>query len=299
MLPTIGFIHTYGLMLLIGFLAAWKLALWRAAREGVEARHISDILVYAVVSGVLGARILYVILEWDTLDSWKEIFEIWKGGLVFYGGLAAGTATMLVVFSRRKLPLAKLADIMGPSIALGLVFGRIGCFAYGCCWGDVAEHFPLPVTFPGQFVETVDPLTHRTFIRPEGSPAFMQHVERGLIDVPSQPGPSHSLPVIPTQLMSSFDNLLICIIACLFFRRRRRYGEVFLLFGILYAAHRTFIEGLRADNPPLLFGLTISQLLSLAFGVLCLIMFVRSRMLPANVTAPEAAGRPRPRAVGS
>jgi len=278
-------IHSYGVMLLIGFYAGWVCALRRARKEGVEGKHISDMLVYTVISGIIGARALYVILEWDSFTTFWEIFEIWRGGLVFYGGLAAGTITLITVMIRRKLSIAKIADILGPAVALGLVFGRIGCFAYGCCWGDVAENFPLAVRFPGRF-EEYPPSSGN--IVPEGSPAFMQHVRDGLIEIPDQPGPSRSLPVIPTQLISSFDCLVIFVITSFYFRFRKRYGEVFVLFGLLYSIHRFILEILRADNPSIFFGMTISQALSLAFGLLSIIILIRLRLLPANVS--EASG---------
>lgn len=272
-------------MLLIGFYAGWMLALRRARKEGVEGKHISDMLVYTVISGIIGARVLYVILEWNTFTSFWEVFQVWRGGLVFYGGLAAGTVTLIIVILRRKLSIAKIADILGPPVALGLVFGRIGCFAYGCCWGDVAEDCPIAVRFPGELVLMAD---GRLAPGEESSPAFARHFR----DYPDRfkdlgPGPARSLPVIPTQLISSLSALLICLVTSFSFRFRRRYGEVFLLFGLLYSAHRFAIEIFRADNPDFLWGMTISQALSLALGIVCLVMLVRSRRLPANVTAAE------------
>jgi len=271
-------------MLLIGFYAGWMMALHRARKEGVEGKHISDMLVYTVISGIIGARALYVITEWNHFDSFWEIFEIWHGGLVFYGGLATGTVTLMTVIIRRKLSIAKIADILGPALALGLAFGRIGCLAYGCCWGVVDTECPIAIRFPGRFV------SDNGLVRPEGSPAFMQHVADGLIEIPEEPGPSKSLPVVPTQPISSVDCLLISLITAFYFRFRRRYGEVFLLFGLLYSAHRFAIEIFRADNPSFWNGMTISQTVSLVFGILCLAMLVRARLLPPNVRAAGAGG---------
>ena len=289
MLPRlIGPFHTYGLMLTIGFYAGWMMALRRARKDGVEGKHISDMLVYTVISGIIGARVLYVILEWDSLTSFWEIFEVWRGGLVFYGGLAAGTVTLIIVILRRKLSIAKIADILGPPVALGLMFGRIGCFAYGCCWGDVAEECPIAVRFPGELVAMAD---GRLVPGEESSPAFTRH----FYQYPDRfkdlgPGPARSLPVVPTQPISSADCLLIFLVTSFYFRFRRRYGEVFLLFCLLYSAHRFAIEIFRADNPVFLWGMTISQTLSIVLGIVCLVMLVRSRMLPANVTAAKAPG---------
>jgi len=279
----VGPIHTYGVMLVIGFYSAWILALRRARKEGVEGKHISDMLVYTVISGIAGARILYVITEWKYFESFWDIFKLWDGGLVFYGGLVTGAVTLIVLMKHRRLSIPKIADILGPSIALGLALGRVGCLSYGCCWGVVAPECPIAIRFPGRFVDDGG------VIKPEGSPAFMQHVAEGRIDVPDKPGPSKSLPVVPTQPISSADCLLICLITSFYFRFRKRYGEVFLLFGLLYSVHRFVIEIFRI-NPPVALGLTISQLFSLVFGVFCLIMLVRSRLLASNIPVAGASG---------
>jgi len=307
----IGPIHTYGVMLLIGFYAGWLLALRLARREGVEGRHISDLLVYTVISGIIGARAAYVITEADTLSGFWDAFKIWDGGLVFYGGLLTGTATLLWVMKRRRLRIAKVADVIAPAIGLGLMFGRIGCLCYGCCWGQVARDCPIAIRFPGKFIER--PEAPGTLF-PDGSPAFLQHLYSGDLSLPRQPdkahpmpvigtdgrilgyaapGPAKSLPVIPTQPISSLAGLLICLLSLLWFKVRRRYGDVFLFFAVVYAAFRFTIEFYRV-NPPVLLGLTFSQCFSLVFGLLCGIMLVRSWMLPANVPAParqEAAAR--------
>jgi len=296
MQPTIlfPFIHTYGLMLAIGFYSAWVLALRRARKEGVDGKHISDLLIYTIISGVFGARLLYVLTEWNTFESFWDIFRIWQGGLVFYGGLATGTATLIAVIVRRKLSIAKIADTLGPAIALGLMFGRIGCFSYGCCWGQTAPpHYPLAVQFPGRFEPMVHKGTGEVELVPEGSPAFMQHATDPATrdQIPRKAGPARSLPVYPAQLFESFDSLLICLITSFYFRFRRRYGEVFLLFGFLYSLQRFILEFCRADNRPLPFfaGLTISQAVSLVFGAFCVVMFIRSRLLPGNVVAAAPA----------
>jgi len=318
MFPTVvGPIHTYGLMLLIGFYAGWLLSLWRARKEGVEGRHITDLLVYTVISAIFGARLLYVIQYWSHFSSFWDFFKVWEGGLVFYGGMVTGTITVTAVIVRRKLSIRKLADILGPSVALGLVFGRIGCFGFGCCYGDVTHTFPLRVQFPGKFVSAIDTRENKPVLKPEGSPAFLDQVERKLIEPPARAGAAKSLPVYPTQLMESFNALLICLIGSFFFRCRKRYGEVFFLVGILYCAQRFVLEILRDDNPsifvlqvpaflcrlyakimvvdarPLTLEPTISQALSIVFGIICLVLFVQSRRLPPNVTAlAPASGMP-------
>ncbi len=147
---------SYGFMLLMGFYAAWMLAHWRAKREGMNPGYIADLLVWCVLGGIFGARLAYVVTHWNEFGSFLDMLKVWEGGLVFYGGLAIGSAAVLCVLYWKKLPLGKVADVIAPSLAIGLAFGRIGCFLFGCCWGDVCpeDSFmrPVAVTFPGKFV---------------------------------------------------------------------------------------------------------------------------------------------------
>jgi phosphatidylglycerol:prolipoprotein diacylglycerol transferase len=270
-------------MLLVGFYAAWILAHWRAKQEGIDPQYIADLLIWCVLSGVTGARIAYVVIFRDQFSSVWEYLKVWEGGLVFYGGLAAGSVVVLGLLRHWKLPLGKMADIIAPSIALGLAFGRIGCFLYGCCWGQVCTDDcllrPIAVSFPGKFVEAPN-----NGIVAEGSPAFMAQVQHGRIPLPAQlPAgktdlDAKSLPVIPTQLIASGMALVLCIVLNLAYRFRRRHGEVFLLFGVLYPINRFILEALRDDNAPVLLGMTVSQVLSVVFFVFSAVMLLRGRI---------------------
>ena len=93
-----------------------------------------------MVSALLGARLLYVIVEYRYfLDSPLEIFKFWKGGLVFYGGLILGVLISLWYLKRSQMPMWKTADLLAPSIALGQSIGRWGCFFAGCCYGKKTD----------------------------------------------------------------------------------------------------------------------------------------------------------------
>ena len=287
-------IHSYGFMLLMAFYAAWMLAHWRAKREGINPGYIADLLVWCVLGGIFGARLAYILTHRDEFTGILDLLKVWEGGLVFYGGLALGTVAALCVLYWRKLPPGKVADVMAPSLALGLAFGRIGCFLCGCCWGDVCpeDSFmrPVAVTFPGKFVRKADAIV------PEGSMTFAQHVERGLITAPKRlPNGANelevrSLPVFPSQLISSLAAALLCIVLNLLYRFKKLDGEIFLFFGILYSVNRFLIEFIRDDNPKVQIWsfntyMTISQILSIFFLVTCAALLVRGRL---------AARRPGP-----
>lgn len=201
------------------------------------------------------------------------LFEIWKGGLVYYGGVIGAVAAALLFAFRRKVSFWGLADICAPSIAAGLACGRIGCFLNGCCWGKIAETFPLSLTFP------------------PGSPAFNQHLSMGEITAAAE----CSLPVYPTQLAAALFAIGLAVVVWLFGRSRlkRRMGEEILLLGMLYPWIRFVLEAYRGDNEPsYLFGsLTISQSVGLFVFAGCLGVFVLRRLKGwGKIAEPEPAG---------
>ncbi len=125
-------------MVAMGFLAGLWTASRRAQLVGVSAEQIYDLGPWLIVGGILGGRVLYVISYWKedfAANPFPEIFMIQHGGLVFYGGLIGAILAGMAYLRWKKLPVWKVADIMSPSIALGYVFGRLGCLMNGCCYG--------------------------------------------------------------------------------------------------------------------------------------------------------------------
>ncbi len=146
-------IRGYGVMLLAGILAGYGMS-WRRARQmGVHTEYIYLLAVWSVLSGILGARIFYVIEYWDqfqqatVLKTLLEFASFTKGGLVVYGALMASAVAFLFLVRRYRLPPFALADLVAPSLVLGLALGRVGCFANGCCFGGPTI-VPWAVTFP-------------------------------------------------------------------------------------------------------------------------------------------------------
>ncbi|MEK6635239.1 MAG: prolipoprotein diacylglyceryl transferase [Planctomycetota bacterium] len=259
-------IYSYGLMLMVAFLVAVAIARWRAKKEGINPNKITDLSIYIVFAGILGARIFFIIQFFDDYkDNLLTIFKIYEGGLVYYGGLFAAIITLFVYVKKHRLPFLKLIDIVTPSTALGLGLGRIGCFLNGCCFGKLAPHIPWAIQFPRTMDKTgmVD-----------GSPAFLHQYELGLIHLSD----THALPVHPTQLYSFLSDIALFFILSAFFKYRKRDGEVLLLFGIIYPVIRFCMEILRGDNP-LFFNLfTIAQIISIAMFVVSTILFTIFRL---------------------
>jgi phosphatidylglycerol:prolipoprotein diacylglycerol transferase len=173
--------------------------------------------------------------------------EFWNGGLAYYGGLLVATAAGIWFLKREHFPVGKGVDIVGAVLALGIFFGRIGCFFGGCCFG-VPTGGRLGVSFPGE------------------SPASYEQAEAGLL----RDKHMASLPVHPTQLYEALGCLLIAAWLLLWAHPRKRFdGQVLLQFLIAYAALRFMIEYLRADDRGALLGLSTSQLIGLAIVVPC------------------------------
>jgi prolipoprotein diacylglyceryltransferase len=145
-------IYGYGLMMVLGFLAGILLARRRAKRCGEDPETIPQLAILALIGGVVGARLAYVIKEWDLLDRQGAgaFFDVTSGGLVYYGGVIGGLLMMGVYLFIRRLPWRRYLDIIAVSLMVGLAFGRAGCLLNGCCWGArveddslMATHFPM------------------------------------------------------------------------------------------------------------------------------------------------------------
>ena len=283
-------ISSYPVLLLLGFFFGWLLARRRSALFGVEKRHLDNIALILPIAGLFGAR-FFARLFYAKLSFW-EALKVWEGdGLVFYGGFLFGAAAVISYGLAKRMRMLPLLDCLAPSLALGLAFGRIGCFLAGCCWGDVC----IP---PGQVAAISDPQARQqiqTFAQisppglplavqfPERSAVFRQHLKHGLV----QEGAGVSAPVHPVQLYEAALAFALCGILVLL-GRGPRPGDISLacLFG--YAFIRFATEFLRADNKLAYWGMTFSQTVSLylvLFGVACLI----ARTLAPKSSVPAAA----------
>jgi phosphatidylglycerol---prolipoprotein diacylglyceryl transferase len=240
-------VHWYGVFLALGFLAGLWTASRREPRTCVAPEKISDAILWLMIGSVLGARVLYVATYWRESfagQPWWEVFMIQKGGLVYYGGLIGASFAIIVYTHIQKLPLWKVADIFAPSIALGYVFGRIGCLMNGCCYGRACD-LPWGIKFP-----------------------------------PTPNGPPTGVPLHPTQIYDSLLNLLLYIGLAWLYRRKKFDGQVFAAYLICYAVTRSIVEAFRGDYSELhrYAGLTPAHLVSigiLAAGVMLFIVLRR------------------------
>jgi len=140
-------IRSYGFMLALSFLLGIWLASKRARRAGVDPQKILDLSVIIILAAVVGSRLLYVMFHLDQYSNPLDMFALWQGGATFYGGFILAVIASYWWVQKHKIPFLQMADIMAPSIALGLIFTRIGCFLSGCCYGKPTTH-SWGVVFP-------------------------------------------------------------------------------------------------------------------------------------------------------
>jgi phosphatidylglycerol:prolipoprotein diacylglycerol transferase len=244
-LPLPGGLHfplgAYGTFLVLGMLAAAWVSGRHGGRLGLTRRDAFDLGLWLLVGGVAGAHLLYIATHLDGYLAGAASLR--RGGLAYYGGLAAAVPALWLWSRRRGVPCADLLDFVAPLGALGLGITRIGCFLNGCCWGAPSD-LPWAVSFPA------------------GSLPQRAQAALGLVGAEAP-----SLAVHPVQLYELAAAVAMFALLWARFPRRRRAGETAVAFGLLYGTWRLAIEWLRADAAgwrPGVHAVTVYQGLSLA-----------------------------------
>ncbi len=152
-------IYSYGVFVGLAFLTATSLLLKEARRKRFHEDFVYDFCIVLLASGIICARLLYVVLNWSSFKNnlW-EIFMLAHGGLIWYGGLAGAMVCGCLFIIKKKQSILKIFDLFIPYIALAQCIGRIGCFFNGCCYGKESEfgvYFPVHerVFFPSQIFD--------------------------------------------------------------------------------------------------------------------------------------------------
>ena len=326
-------IYGYGLMLILGFLLGMFLARWRARRAGEDPEHVTYCGVLALVGGIVGARIAFIIEKWGdhfARAPFAELFNVTSGGLIYYGGVALATAMVVVYLLAKRLPIRRYLDFLAASLMVGLAFGRAGCLLNGCCFGGpcrkdwrLAMRFPMYskplLKVPGgenPFSEATDDpspaYAHQLAAKPRLVPDPRLVDEDGRLVPPRDFTPEQiavaesqrSRPVKPAQALGLVNALLLAALLSAFHRLRTREGQSFALLMVLYPITRFVLESIRGDNPhDLLRGvLTLNQKVSLAVMAAGVIMLAALRRLQAPrgpTRAPKGAEGHVPRRRGS
>ena len=262
-------VNTYGVFLALAFLCAILVTVKLAERDGLPRQKIYDLSLWMLLASLIGSKILMLFTEPEYRQNlWQLLsLDFLRSGGVFYGGLLGAVIVGYLLMRHYKLPWWRTADACAPGIALGNFFGRQGCFAAGCCWGE-------PTTLPWgvKFTE----LGHQ---------------------ITGVPIDTH---LHPTQLYESFAMLIVFFFLLWLHKHRKFTGQVILFYALLYSVVRFSIEFVRDDPRGDIFGLTsltglsTSQMLSIVVGVTALILLIiRSRRAnglgSADVVASAAA----------
>jgi phosphatidylglycerol:prolipoprotein diacylglycerol transferase len=247
----------FGLAILMTFLIGQAVAQSELQRRGHDPEPVSDMIFAAVVGGLLGAKLYYVVV----LGHWDAIFE--RGGFVYWGGFFGGMIAVLAVVIRKKFGVMRIFDVGAPAMAAAYAVGRTGCWAIGDDYGKPWKGF-LAVAFP----QGAPPSTAGVMAREFGIP------------MPAGAGPNTVLSVIPTQLYEVVLGLLMFAILWRLRDHAHAEGWLFGVYCVLAGAERFAIEFLRAKDDRLVAGLTYAQLISIVFlvvGVVWMVLLSRPR----------------------
>ena len=230
-------IHGYGLMIAIGLLCAILLAEYRAKKKGLNEDLVFNLIIIAIVFGFLGAKLMYLIVEFKAFLQ-NPLGELFSGsGFVVYGGIILGALSAFLYCRRKKISFLKHFDLFMPSISVAQGFGRIGCLGAGCCYGKETTSI-FGIVF------------HNSPLAPNG------------------------VTLIPTQIISSLGNFAIAAILLLYARKNKKDGNVGLLYLILYSVGRFIVEFYRADHRGTIGPLSTSQFISIFIFAGALIAFI-------------------------
>lgn len=240
-------IRWYGLIICLGMLLAVAYVIFRGRQNNITMDDVIDIALVIIPCGIVGARLYYVIMEFDRYlytdgGFWKNlgqtllnIVSVWEGGLAIYGGIIAGGIALVCVAKSKKLNVFQILDMVAPAVMIGQILGRWGNFFNGEAHGGETEIFC------------------RMGLWENGEQIFVH----------------------PTFLYESLWNLVGFVIANLLYRKKKFEGEIFFFYIAWYGFGRMIIEQLRTDS--LMVGVfRISQVVGFVcfiVGTACIIVF--------------------------
>ena len=305
-------VKTYGAIMVLGFMLAVLTLRKMSRRVGEDPEHITNAALYALITGVVGARIFYILHHFsDFQGNFGAMFAIWQGGLEFLGGFILGFIVVCYYLFKHKLSLKRFLDMLGVALLLGLAFGRIGCFFSGCCFGEPTNaacgvrfpygspsyhsqirpntlrgrdepHLELPKEYFGyfgqegrQWLEAGEVGKYQAYLKPF---ELLNDEQRHAVTK----GKYRAMKVHPTQLYSSGCAFALFGLLYLFWRKFgiTKCGCTLSLVFVLYGPVRFGLEFLRDDNPfedgwwTITSNLTVSQNLGIYMAVLGLFLLV-------------------------
>ncbi|NLL93446.1 MAG: prolipoprotein diacylglyceryl transferase [Clostridiales bacterium] len=249
----------YGLIIGIGMLLAIVFCFREAKITGQVVDNYLDIALFGIIFAIVGARIYYVVFEWDRYkDNIMSVFNIRQGGLAIYGGIIGGVLAGYIVCRVKKINFWQVGDTACLGLLIGQIIGRWGNFinreAFG---GDSNGLFAMRIN--------VDDIYANVSV-----PNGVSYIDEA----------HQFIQVQPTFLYESFLNLMLFILILIFRRKKKYHGEVFLWYFCGYGVIRFFIEGMRTDQL-IISGINLpaSQLLSAVLVIVCGGILIANRVM--------------------
>jgi len=240
----------YGLMYAISFLLGIEIAKKYGEKKGLSPETIENYAFIAMISGLIGGRIYYVIFNLDYYLAYPgDILAVWKGGMAIHGGILGGILGTCIYGRIKKLNPLLLGDCVAVPLLLGQAIGRIGNLMNG-------EIYGVPTFTPLKYIFTLKPRFYEWFnyynsLSVDGKGAFKELVPWGLVFPNSSPAGSEfpNLPLHPAMLYELVLNL-IGVLFLWFFLRKKNYktGTLWCSYIIIYSIIRTFVSFFRAED---------------------------------------------------
>lgn len=268
-------IALYGVIIAIGVIAGISLVAHLAKKTGQDPDDYWDFAIYGVLFGLVGARIYYVVFEWDSYkDDLLQIFNVRGGGMAIYGGVIAAFITLFVWCRIRKKDPREIGDTAMAGLLLGQIIGRWGNFTNREVFGEYSDGL-LAMRIPLEAVRDRTDITENIAAHITGDINYIQ--------------------VHPTFLYESALNLLLLTVILLYYRHRRFRGEICLLYLGGYGIIRFFVEGIRTDRLKLAgTDIAVSQLLGIVLFLTTLAADIGIRILIRRKTPRESSETEKP-----
>ena len=230
-------IHMYGLMMALAFLAALMMTNHRGKQRGYDEDIIWGIFFCSIIGGMVGSRTLYYIVEIPRIVEDPSILWNFSNGYVVYGGILGGILASFVYCRIKKVMFVEYFDLVVPGLALAQGIGRIGCLFAGCCYGRETNAWYV-ITFS------------HSDIAPNG------------------------VKLIPTQIISSVGDFIICGLLLFYASKKPQTGRVAAAYLLLYGAGRFAVEILRNDYRGSIGALSTAQIISIMIVAAGAVLYV-------------------------